>query len=129
MTTSKELQTYKTSQNGAVLHVFPDYPIDPPPSLGIPLLLVGIFLALHPVAWLLLSFFYEPWREHHPPQNENNTLPTAILILDSFAYWILEWTPQFTSKLLVLVLSACSMVVGIAFLRKGLYDKEIEINH
>ena len=112
-------KVYATSNNGATLHVSPNYPIDSPPSLGIPFLLVGLFLALHPVAWISLSFFYEPWRLNY---EESSFVDASYLVnfMDAMAYWILEWTPQLASKLLVLVLSTCCLVVGVAFLRKGL---------
>ena len=80
-------------------------PIRPVPPLHLALLVVGLMMALHPLAWLIL-LHYEDTRNDF--QNE-----WVVSFLDAISHGILTLVPKVASSLLTFFLSGFFLYLGI----------------
>mmetsp|Transcript_113768 Transcript_113768/g.232775 ORF Transcript_113768/g.232775 Transcript_113768/m.232775 type:complete len:137 (-) Transcript_113768:675-1085(-) len=71
---------------------------------GVCALAIGLFLALHTPAWVVLVSYRETIRE--------STETTSILFLRFLSRWLLEFTPWFANAVL-------SVFLGVLFLHLG----------
>jgi hypothetical protein len=91
---------------------------------------LGLGLALHPVAWILLLSYRGDWRKNYfltttasTTTNSNDSITASetttvlVSILDGLAYLVLDLTPRMTSSLLTLFLAIVSLYVGLQCLR------------
>ena len=88
----------------------------------IPIILwiVGLGMALHPVAWVLLLMYREDWRDNLLQQQREQSYISHVIIqmLDMLAVWILDFTPKFTSFMLTLFLATSSLYIGIKCIKQ-----------
>lgn len=96
----------KGSSGKSILRVTLNRPIRPTVSYGLPLLCTGLFLALHPLAWILL----QSYRDKRESLKDNNAV--IQVVLDTLAHWILDLLPQVASSMLTLYLAMVTMFVG-----------------
>jgi hypothetical protein len=112
-----------SSSGKSILRVTLNQPIQPTVvSYGIPLLCTGLFLALHPLAWILLQSYRDKRREildadaDASTSNDDDVVAVVVIIvqvvLDTLAHWILDLLPQVASSMLTLYLATVAMVVG-----------------
>jgi hypothetical protein len=108
------------------------------PMVVIVLWVLGLGLALHPVAWILLLSYRDDWRKHYfltttasttttnnnDPITASETTTILVSILDGLAYLVLDFTPRLTSSLLTLFLAIVSLYVGLQCLRPPKPQKE-----
>jgi ABC-type glycerol-3-phosphate transport system permease component len=73
------------------------------------LLLAGLLLALHPIAWILL-LHYRDRREIFEDKS------ARVLLLDTLSHAILDVTPAVTSKVLTFFLASFCLFVGMTSL-------------
>ena len=88
----------------------------------IPIILwiVGLGMALHPVAWVLLLMYREDWRDNLLQRQREQSYISHVIIqmLDMLAVWILDFTPKFTSCMLTLFLATSSLYIGIKCIKQ-----------
>jgi hypothetical protein len=100
----------KGSSGKSILCVTLNRPIQPTASYGLPLLCTGLFLALHPLAWILLQS-YRDKRESLDDYND-----VVLHVLDTLAHWILDLLPQVASCMFTLYLATVTMLVGTIYI-------------
>ena len=100
----------KGSSSKSILRVTLNRPIQPTVSYGLPLLCTGLFLALHPLAWILL----QSYRDKRESLDDYNVV--IQVVLDTLAHWILDLLPQVASSMLTLYLAIVTMFVGTIYI-------------
>jgi hypothetical protein len=72
------------------------------------LLLAGLLLALHPIAWILLLHYRDHRREMFVDESA-----IIVLLLDTLSHAILDVTPAVTSQVLTFFLASFCLFVGM----------------
>ena len=75
------------------------------------LLVVGVVMALHPIAWILLSHYRGNERD------EMNTPWLVEALIDCLAYYVLDVTPMVAGDTLVLFLAVFFLFSGVTSLK------------
>ena len=90
------------------------------PSIPTILWVVGLGMAFHPIAWIvLLMYRNSDWRRDNllitqQRQGQQSSFVSFLIqVLDLLAVCILDFTPKFTSTLLTIFLASSSLYVGI----------------
>jgi hypothetical protein len=96
---------------GRVVTIELSSPLRPPPPVGLYALAVGLLLALHTPAWILL-LQYRPDSGGDGGNYSSNSF--LGWLLRSASYMILEWTPWLAGSLLCFFLAGLFMYVGLA---------------
>ena len=99
----------KGSSGKSILRLTMNRPIQPAASYGLPLLCTGLFLALHPLAWIILQSYRDK------PESLDDYNVIIQVVLDTLAHWILDILPQVASSMLTLYIAIVMMFVGTVY--------------
>lgn len=83
--------------------------------VGICALIIGLFLALHTPAWVLLVFYKEDVWSLDTTESAG-TIPANTVLLRFLSRWLLEFTPWFANAMLSVFLGVLFLYLGFATL-------------
>lgn len=91
--------------------------------VGICALAIGLFLALHTPAWVVLVFYKEDAWSLETTETAG-TIPATTVLLRFLSRWLLEFTPWFANAMLSVFLGVLFLYLGFATLEVSNSKKE-----
>jgi hypothetical protein len=99
----------RNRQSVVTIDLSDQQPIRRTPPLHLVLLLIGLLLALHPLAWMILLQYRDQRQSFDESESSNNPL---VWLLDGLSHVILDVTPKLSSGGLTFFLAGFFFFLG-----------------